>query len=81
MDFFDKPMSSYKTGFGDTDSDYWIGLDTLHNLTTNYDWKLQVRNVYYYEGRNTRALLIPTFIYLFRTRFTHFIKCIKIKRH
>ena len=53
-DFFDKDWSEYKTGFGKQEGDFWIGLDTLYNLTSlagaDLDWKLEVwYNTYNYS--------------------------------
>ena len=46
-DYFDKGWSEYKNGFGDMDKDYWIGLETLYDLTSvsgaALTWKLEVR--------------------------------------
>ena len=41
--YFNKTWSQYKTGFGNIDSDYWIGLENLYNLTNTYEWSLIVR--------------------------------------
>ena len=42
LDYFQKTWDEYKSGFGDIGSDYWIGLDTLYNLTATTDWSLRV---------------------------------------
>ena len=43
--FFQKGWDDYRTGFGEIGSDYWIGLDLLHNMTAieNTIWRLEVR--------------------------------------
>ena len=42
--FFNKGWEEYKNGFGEIGSDYWIGLEILHNITSSSDttWNLQV---------------------------------------
>ena len=40
--YFDKGWESYKQGFGDIGSDYWIGLETLHEATSQATWILRV---------------------------------------
>ena len=44
LEYFQRPWNDYKEGFGDLGSDYWIGLDTLHNMTAIPDttWRLEV---------------------------------------
>lgn len=42
FDYFDKGWESYKQGFGDIGSDYWIGLETLHEATSQAIWILRV---------------------------------------
>ena len=41
--FFNKGWEEYKNGFGELGSDYWIGLDILHNVTSSSDttWRLE----------------------------------------
>ena len=41
--FFNKGWEEYKNGFGEIGSDYWIGLEILHNITSSSDttWNLQ----------------------------------------
>jgi ficolin len=34
--------SSYKAGFGSPDSDYWLGLETMHQLTTSGSYQLRL---------------------------------------
>eukprot|EP00092_Neocalanus_flemingeri_P103048 GFUD01131828.1.p1 GENE.GFUD01131828.1~~GFUD01131828.1.p1 ORF type:complete len:280 (-),score=58.54 GFUD01131828.1:43-882(-) len=41
-DYFAKNFDAYETGFGQTDSEYWIGLRRLANLTNNGTWELRV---------------------------------------
>eukprot|EP00092_Neocalanus_flemingeri_P066574 GFUD01081120.1.p1 GENE.GFUD01081120.1~~GFUD01081120.1.p1 ORF type:complete len:287 (+),score=65.93 GFUD01081120.1:76-936(+) len=41
-DYFAKDFDAYETGFGQTDSEYWIGLRKLANLTQNGKWELRV---------------------------------------
>ena len=45
FDFFQRGWNDYKTGFGDIGSDYWIGLDILHNMTSieSTIWRMEVR--------------------------------------
>ena len=40
--YFNKTWSEYQRGFGDLDSDYWIGLDILHLATSQSEWILRV---------------------------------------
>ena len=32
---FNQPYSLYQSGFGQPECDYWLGLDTLHAITSN----------------------------------------------
>eukprot|EP00092_Neocalanus_flemingeri_P030263 GFUD01032849.1.p1 GENE.GFUD01032849.1~~GFUD01032849.1.p1 ORF type:complete len:290 (-),score=63.10 GFUD01032849.1:20-889(-) len=41
-DYFAKNFDAYERGFGQTDSEYWIGLRRLHNLTKYGKWELRV---------------------------------------
>jgi ficolin len=36
------PWSSYKAGFGSDSSNYWLGLETMHQLTTSGSYQLRV---------------------------------------
>ena len=51
FEFFQKTWQNYKEGFGDLGSDYWIGLDTLHNMTSIEDtvWRLEVFMFKFFE--------------------------------
>ena len=44
LEYFQKGWSEYKEGFGDIESDYWVGLETLHNMTSieGTTWRLEV---------------------------------------
>ena len=50
--YFQRPWQDYKNGFGEVGSDYWIGLDTLHNMTAipNIVWRLEVSNKILYSS-------------------------------
>lgn len=41
QDFY-KTWKEYVAGFGNKNSEYWLGLDTIHNLTTGVDVALRV---------------------------------------
>ena len=41
VDFY-KTWSEYSAGFGDTDADHWLGLDAVHNMTTEQNMRLRV---------------------------------------
>ena len=41
VDFY-KTWSEYSAGFGDTDADHWLGLDAVHNMTTETNMRLRV---------------------------------------
>ena len=45
LNYFQKGWSEYKEGFGDIESDYWVGLETLHTMTSieGSTWRLEVR--------------------------------------
>ena len=41
--FFDKTWESYKNGFGEIGTDYWVGLESLYEMTSqDLTWKLEV---------------------------------------
>ena len=42
---FDRPWLDYQTGFGDVQGEYWLGLNTLHNLTTTNTYSLYVEMI------------------------------------
>ena len=60
--YFNKTWSQYKTGFGNIDSDYWIGLENLYNLTNTYEWSLIVRWLLGYVLNNPLTYLTLTCI-------------------
>ena len=41
VDFF-RDWQDYKTGFGYPDGEFWLGLDALHNLTSEADYDLRI---------------------------------------
>ena len=42
--FFEKSWESYKNGFGDIETDYWVGLESLYEMTSeDLTWKLEVK--------------------------------------
>ncbi|XP_014988177.3 ficolin-3 isoform X4 [Macaca mulatta] len=41
VDFF-RPWSSYKAGFGNQESEFWLGNENLHQLTLQGTWELRV---------------------------------------
>ncbi|XP_031417962.1 microfibril-associated glycoprotein 4-like [Clupea harengus] len=41
VNFF-RPWNQYKDGFGNASSEYWLGLESLHQLTTNRKYELKV---------------------------------------
>nr|XP_039274058.1 fibrinogen-like protein A [Styela clava] len=40
--FYDRNWESYATGFGDKNEEFWLGLRTIHQLTTSRDYKLRI---------------------------------------
>ncbi len=38
---FERDWQSYENGFGDLNSNFWLGLKALRNLTSNGDWTLR----------------------------------------
>ena len=39
---FNKSWAQYKSGFGDQDGEFWIGLDKLHQITQRNQYRLKV---------------------------------------
>lgn len=44
---FDRRWKDYRNGFGSLDGDYWLGLEEMHKLTRDDNYKLQVDIQYY----------------------------------
>ena len=40
--YFDRPWADYKAGFGSEETNYWLGLDSLHSLTSTGSYRLSV---------------------------------------
>ena len=51
---FTRPWVDYKNGFGSPDTNYWIGLDRLHTLTSSRAYALRV-NMTDWDGRTLWA--------------------------
>ena len=58
LSFFQKGMEAYKTGFGELGSDFWLGLDNLHNFTaTETNWRLEVsRNQIFFISLSVKLI-------------------------
>lgn len=54
VDFY-RNWSDYKLGFGSTDGEFWLGLDTLHQLTKTRKYKLAVE-LEGFDGRYEYAM-------------------------
>ena len=56
---FYRDWDDYKHGFGDINSDYWIGLDNLNKLTSteNTNWRLEVSKSYF-QGSIERIVVL-----------------------
>ena len=39
---FSRDWSEYRTGFGDLEGEFWLGMDTLNNITSEKDYMLRV---------------------------------------
>ena len=39
---FNRSWNDYKNGFGELDSDFWLGLDKMHTITATGRWELKV---------------------------------------
>ena len=46
---FDRDWDDYVNGFGDVDENYWMGLEEIHQLTTENDMSLDI-NIETFEG-------------------------------
>eukprot|EP00092_Neocalanus_flemingeri_P040064 GFUD01043637.1.p1 GENE.GFUD01043637.1~~GFUD01043637.1.p1 ORF type:complete len:222 (+),score=77.78 GFUD01043637.1:115-780(+) len=53
--FFAKSMNDYKTGFGNVNRDFWLGLDELARLTKDGKWEMQV-DLVDYAGKTYRGV-------------------------
>ena len=58
VDFY-RGWSDYRQGFGDSSSEFWIGLETMHSLTQSRTYKLRI-DLEDFEG-NTRYAEYSTF--------------------
>lgn len=47
---FDRDWFAYKKGFGDLDTEFWIGNDILHILTNQKPYELHIEMVDYEKG-------------------------------
>ena len=52
---FERSWDEYAAGFGDVDGNFWLGLDTIHDLTTACPMSLQIDVVPF----NIPAVSIP----------------------
>ena len=52
---FERSWDEYAAGFGDVDGNFWLGLDTIHDLTEAQPMRLQIDVVPF----NLPAVLIP----------------------
>ncbi|XP_067260651.1 microfibril-associated glycoprotein 4-like isoform X1 [Chanodichthys erythropterus] len=52
---FYRPWNQYKRGFGNVESEYWLGLENMHQLTRNRKYMLRV-DLEDFEGRKGFAL-------------------------
>ncbi|XP_073697799.1 microfibril-associated glycoprotein 4-like [Garra rufa] len=52
---FYQPWEKYKTGFGTTEGEYWLGLENMYQLTSNRKYMLRV-DLEDFEGRKVFAL-------------------------
>ena len=66
--FFNKDWEAYKNGFGDIGSDYWIGLEILHNITSSSDttWRMQACAL-------QKTIYIYIYIYIYKTLYPKLI--------
>ncbi|XP_052774602.1 fibrinogen C domain-containing protein 1-like [Mya arenaria] len=51
---FQRNYSDFVSGFGERDGEFWLGLETLHKLTTSEDYSLRV-NLMDFEGNKAYA--------------------------
>ncbi|XP_017260469.1 microfibril-associated glycoprotein 4-like [Kryptolebias marmoratus] len=56
---FYRPYDAYKAGFGNAGGEYWLGLENIHQLTSQQNYELLV-NVEDFEG-NTKFALYSSF--------------------
>ena len=57
---FERDWADYKHGFGDTDKEFWLGNEEIHQLTKSGDMKLRVE-LEAHDGRTAWAeLALPS---------------------
>ena len=74
LEYFQKPWSDYKNGFGDINSDFWLGLESLNNLTSteNTNWRLEVSKSYF-QGSIERIFFCETLLAYMKGRNYEFL--------
>eukprot|EP00095_Tigriopus_kingsejongensis_P009544 maker-scaffold114_size351134-snap-gene-1.11 protein:Tk09544 transcript:maker-scaffold114_size351134-snap-gene-1.11-mRNA-1 annotation:"ixoderin precursor " len=61
LDYFNRPMSDYISGFGDLMKEFWIGLDKLYTLTQQNENRLRIQlwdNDYQYREANYKVFKV-----------------------
>ena len=58
---WNRGWNDYRNGFGSTDSDFWLGLETIHRLTTNATYRLRIE-LHFKNSGNWQFAEYSTFI-------------------